>query len=286
MHCNVYASLSRRAVIRPVAGICKSTSCRRCLRSFADPQPPATDAHYRTVAKLRITQTFAGSGCSSRWYRDASRWPAPRARCPLVDIDRDERAVVDALHVSAEVRLVDAFCEDAHLRSVPAGAGYVLTPSYRCRSASWRVPSVCSVPLRAATVQERARGRSEATRKAGRDPVGLRATTRKQHGRALTTTAVLGAKLLLRRNLGSEYVEAMFEAWGDDDAGMADLCCYWHELARRQVAAGASKRVGLLATNSIRGGGSRQTLERIKDSGDIFMAWSEEPAPVSRTVQV
>ena len=86
----------------------------------------------------------------------------------------------------------------------------------------------------------------------------------------------LGAKLL-RRNLGSEYVEAMFDAWGDDVAGMADLCCYWHELARRQVATRASKRAGLLATNSIRGGGSRQTLERIKDSGDIFMAWSDEP---------
>ena len=86
----------------------------------------------------------------------------------------------------------------------------------------------------------------------------------------------LGAKLL-RRSLGSEYVEAIFEAWGDDVAGMADLCCYWHALARRQVADGASKRVGLLATNSIRGGGSRQTLQRIKDSGDIFMAWSDEP---------
>ena len=86
----------------------------------------------------------------------------------------------------------------------------------------------------------------------------------------------LGAKLL-RRNLGSEYVEAMFEAWGDDVAGMADLCCYWHEMTRRQVAAAASKRVGLLATNSIRGGGSRKTLGRIKESGDIFMAWSDEP---------
>ncbi len=86
----------------------------------------------------------------------------------------------------------------------------------------------------------------------------------------------LGAKLL-RGKLTSEYVEAMFAAWGNDVAGMADLCCYWHELARRQVATGASKRVGLLATNSIRGGGSRQTLERIKDSGDIFMAWSDEP---------
>ena len=86
----------------------------------------------------------------------------------------------------------------------------------------------------------------------------------------------LGAKLL-RRHLGNDYVEALFDVWGSDVAGMGDLCCYWHELARRQVAAGVSKRVGLLATNSIRGGGSRQTLERIKESGDIFMAWSDEP---------
>ena len=86
----------------------------------------------------------------------------------------------------------------------------------------------------------------------------------------------LGAKLL-RRNLGDNYAEAMFKAWSKDVAGMGDLCCYWHEMARRQVARGASKRVGLLATNSIRGGGSRRTLERIKESGDIFMAWSDEP---------
>ena len=86
----------------------------------------------------------------------------------------------------------------------------------------------------------------------------------------------LGAKLL-RGKLDSKYVDAMFAAWGDDVAGMADLCCYWHELARRQIAAGASKRAGLLATNSIRGGGSRHTLKRIKGSGDIFMAWSDEP---------
>ena len=86
----------------------------------------------------------------------------------------------------------------------------------------------------------------------------------------------LGAKLL-RRSLGNEYVESLFEAWGSDVAGMADLCCYWHEMARRHVADGASRRVGLLATNSIRGGGSRRTLKRIKESGEIFMAWSDEP---------
>ena len=40
---------------------------------------------------------------------------------------------------------------------------------------------------------------------------------------------------------------------------------------------GRSNRAGLLATNSIRGGANREVLERIKESGDIFMAWSDEP---------
>ena len=57
----------------------------------------------------------------------------------------------------------------------------------------------------------------------------------------------------------------------------SDLACYWHEQARRQILAGAGKRAGLLATNSIRGGANRTTLDRVKESGDIFMAWSDEP---------
>jgi hypothetical protein len=36
-------------------------------------------------------------------------------------------------------------------------------------------------------------------------------------------------------------------------------------------------RAGLLATNSIRGGANRRVLERIKQSGDIFRAWSDRP---------
>ncbi len=43
------------------------------------------------------------------------------------------------------------------------------------------------------------------------------------------------------------------------------------------IAEGKSQRVGLLATNSIRGGANRETLKRIKETGDIFMAWSDEP---------
>ena len=81
----------------------------------------------------------------------------------------------------------------------------------------------------------------------------------------------------LRESLGDEYVDALYEAWGGVVPRESDLVCYWHEIARRQIAAGAAKRAGLLATNSIRGGANRDTLRRIKESGDIFMAWSDEP---------
>ncbi len=86
----------------------------------------------------------------------------------------------------------------------------------------------------------------------------------------------LGAKLL-RRGLGNDYVEQLFGVWGDRVPGMADFVCYWHEKAREQIQHGQSRRAGLIATNSIRGGKSRAVLDAIKVSGDIFMAWSDEP---------
>ena len=81
----------------------------------------------------------------------------------------------------------------------------------------------------------------------------------------------------LRESLGDHYVDEMYEAWSGEVARESDLVCYWHEMARRQIAAGTAKRAGLLATNSIRGGPNRRTLARINDSGAIFMAWSDEP---------
>jgi hypothetical protein len=42
------------------------------------------------------------------------------------------------------------------------------------------------------------------------------------------------------------------------------------------VAEGRVKRVGLLATQGIRHGASRGVLERVKETGDIFVAWSDE----------
>lgn len=83
----------------------------------------------------------------------------------------------------------------------------------------------------------------------------------------------LGGKRL-RTELTDDYVEALFEVWDGQVQHSADLCCYWHEKARRMVHAGKAKRVGLLATQAIRGPASRGTLERIKQSGDFFFAES------------
>jgi type II restriction/modification system DNA methylase subunit YeeA len=84
----------------------------------------------------------------------------------------------------------------------------------------------------------------------------------------------LGGKLL-RRDLGSEYVEALFENFGTRVRPEADLCCYWFEKAREQVEERKCKRAGLLATQGIRGGANRDTLRRIKETGDIFFAESD-----------
>ncbi len=81
----------------------------------------------------------------------------------------------------------------------------------------------------------------------------------------------------LRLSLGDDYVDDMYAAWRTTVSTGADLACYWHELARREIAEGRASRAGLLATNSIRGGANRTTLDRVKGSGEIFMAWSDEP---------
>ncbi|MFN8615682.1 MAG: type IIL restriction-modification enzyme MmeI [Dehalococcoidia bacterium] len=81
----------------------------------------------------------------------------------------------------------------------------------------------------------------------------------------------LGGKRL-RRELGGEYVDALFKVWDKRVRREADLCCYWFEKARAQIEAGNLKRAGLLATQAIRGGANRDVLKRIKESGDIFFA--------------
>jgi len=84
----------------------------------------------------------------------------------------------------------------------------------------------------------------------------------------------LGGKML-RRELGDAYVDALFKAWAGRVPPESDLCCYWFEQARAQIAAGHTRRAGLLATQGIRGGANREVLKRIKESGDIFFAISD-----------
>jgi hypothetical protein len=86
----------------------------------------------------------------------------------------------------------------------------------------------------------------------------------------------LGGKRL-RNDLGDSYVDTLFGVYAGAVARESDLCCYFFEQARQQIEQEQANRAGLLATNSIRGGANRDVLDRIKESGDIYMAWSDEP---------
>ncbi|HRO25693.1 MAG TPA: class I SAM-dependent DNA methyltransferase, partial [Promineifilum sp.] len=81
----------------------------------------------------------------------------------------------------------------------------------------------------------------------------------------------------IRAELGDGTVDDLFKLYNGRVPAFADLVCYWFEKARAQIEAGKTGRAGLLATNSIRGGANRRVLERIKETGDIFMAWSDNP---------
>jgi type II restriction/modification system DNA methylase subunit YeeA len=84
----------------------------------------------------------------------------------------------------------------------------------------------------------------------------------------------LGGKLL-RRELGDKYVDDLFALYKGEVKAESDLVVYWFEKARKQVAADSVQRVGLLATQAIRGGANRAVLERIQQTGTIFWAWSD-----------
>jgi type II restriction/modification system DNA methylase subunit YeeA len=79
----------------------------------------------------------------------------------------------------------------------------------------------------------------------------------------------------MRAELGGEYVEQLRTLYEGRVPGGADLVTYWFEKARAQTKAGKASRAGLIATQGIRGGANRTVLERILETGAIFMAWSD-----------
>ncbi len=76
--------------------------------------------------------------------------------------------------------------------------------------------------------------------------------------------------------LGENYTDALRKVYRGRVPGGADLVCYWFEKARAQLENGHAQQAGLVATNSIRGGANRKALERIREIGKIFNAWSDE----------
>jgi hypothetical protein len=86
----------------------------------------------------------------------------------------------------------------------------------------------------------------------------------------------LGGKLM-RSGLGDVTVETLFEVFDDRVPAEADLVCYWFAKAWEALQKKRANRVGLVATNSIRGGANRKVLELIAEAGAIFEAWSDEP---------
>lgn len=79
----------------------------------------------------------------------------------------------------------------------------------------------------------------------------------------------------MRKELGDEYVDNLRSVYSDRLPGGCDLVCYWFEKSRAIIETGESIRVGLLATQSIRKGANRTTLDRIKETGNIFWAISD-----------
>ena len=87
----------------------------------------------------------------------------------------------------------------------------------------------------------------------------------------------LGGKLM-RRGLGRRLCERCFAAYAGKVPAEADFVCYWFDKAWSAIMTrGATQRVGLVATNSIRGGANRKVLEPIAEADAIFEAWSDEP---------
>lgn len=86
----------------------------------------------------------------------------------------------------------------------------------------------------------------------------------------------LGGKRM-RDALGDRYVDALFAAYRDRVPQEADLVAYWVMKGWEAASSGRAARVGLVTTNSIRGGANRRMLAPIADAGGFLTAWSDQP---------
>lgn len=86
----------------------------------------------------------------------------------------------------------------------------------------------------------------------------------------------LGGKRM-RAYLGDTYVDQVRDVFSGRLPKFSDLVCYWFVKGTSAQQNHEVERVGLVSTNSIRGGANRKVLEQIVDNAQIFSAWSDEP---------
>ena len=92
----------------------------------------------------------------------------------------------------------------------------------------------------------------------------------------LSNPPFLGGKRL-RDVLGDDYCARLFTAYAGKVPAEADLVCYWFAQAQAAIVAVDAHYVGMVATNSIRGGVNRRVLEPMAKAGTISQAWGDEP---------
>lgn len=81
----------------------------------------------------------------------------------------------------------------------------------------------------------------------------------------------------MKKDLGDAYTARVRAAYAGLVPGGADFVCFWFAKADQQMRAGRADRVGLVSTNSIRGGANRKVLSAILDHHAITDAWGDEP---------
>jgi hypothetical protein len=84
----------------------------------------------------------------------------------------------------------------------------------------------------------------------------------------------LGGKKTITE-LGNTYMHDLRVVYQGRIPGFSDLVVYWFERARTEIENSSAGRVGLIATNSLGMGTNLPVLKRIKETGDIFLAWDD-----------
>jgi type II restriction/modification system DNA methylase subunit YeeA len=112
-------------------------------------------------------------------------------------------------------------------------------------------------------------------------PLGLLDRLANKHEIFLGADVVIGnppflGGVKIRGALGDAEYERLRLVYETRVPASADFVTYWFVNSSSLIDAGRLKRAGLVATNSIRGGGSRFALEHICSTGMIFDAWSDQ----------